>query len=194
MRNQNHALSQQSVSRPTLPRRTGRPRKNVPAQNAAGETSEPKKPGRPKNTEPVPPKGKRIVDRLYAILEEKDIPASRLCDDLGFSKSYLAGVWRSEKGMIPAEKLKMIAAYLKCDFNYLLTGKSLADERKELEDQYYSEDRTLSTAQRILDDRNLALLFDAAQDADEKDLLFVTNMLLAYKKEELGMNDTLETP
>ena len=60
--------------------------------------------------------------------------------------------------------------------------------RKDAEknQSYYLNPETSRIAQKIYDNKELSLLFDAAQDAEPEDLQTVHSMLMALKRKEKG--------
>ena len=70
-------------------------------------------------------------------------------------------------------------------YHYLSpTGKE-----KEGGEIYYLNEETTSMAQKIFENKELRLLFDAAQDAEPEDLQTIHSMLLALKRKERGNID-----
>ena len=84
--------------------------------------------------------------------------------------------------MPSAEKIQQIADLLGVTSDYILSGD-------ESHNKYYLNDETANAAQKIFENKELRLLFDAAQDADPEDLETVHNMLLALKRKERGNCD-----
>ena len=83
------------------------------------------------------------------------------------------------------EKLqKKIADYFGVTVDYLMTG-----EEKE-GDKYYLNDDTAAMAQKLFENKDLKVLFDAAQDATPEDLKTTYDMLMALKRKERGDDDT----
>ena len=60
------------------------------------------------------------VERVKSICKARKIPISKLESDLGFSNGYIGQL---RKGTFPADRLAMIAEYLKVTTSYLLTGE-----------------------------------------------------------------------
>lgn len=61
----------------------------------------------------------RTVDRIQEILDSKNIKASKMMKDLGFS-SGLFSQWKSGKQEVSLEKIINIANYFDCSIDYLL--------------------------------------------------------------------------
>lgn len=120
------------------------------------------------------------VERVKKICKERKIPLSRLEKDLGFANGYIGQL---KKGSFPDERLKKIADYLNLSPEYLMNGS----EQSDLSDtKYYINEETAEVADRIFHNKELRLLFDAAQDAQPEDLTTVHQMLLALKRKERG--------
>lgn len=62
-----------------------------------------------------------------------------------------------------------------------MTGKE-----KEGGERYYLNDETAQMAQKLFQNKELRVLFDAAQDASPEDLKTTYDMLMALKKKERG--------
>lgn len=59
-------------------------------------------------------------------------------------------------------------------------------EDKEHKQSYYLNPETSRIAQKIYDNKELSVLFDAAQDAEPEDLQALHGMLMALKRKEKG--------
>lgn len=64
------------------------------------------------------------VERVKAICKERRIAISRLEKDLGFSNGYIGQL---RKGVLPDDRLMMIADYLNVTTQYLMTGEEPSD-------------------------------------------------------------------
>lgn len=116
------------------------------------------------------------------LLQSYGISAYKFCKETGISQSTIS-TWKSKKNMISGELAKKIADYFQVSVDYLMTG-----EEKE-GDKYYLNDETASMAQKLFENRDLRVLFDAAQDATPEDLKTTYDMLMALKKKERGNID-----
>ena len=119
------------------------------------------------------------VERVKSICKERKIPISKLEKDLGFSNGYISQL---RKGVFPADRLSEIANYLGLSPDYLMNGE-------ETGTRYYLNDETAAIAQKIFENKELRMLFDASQDATPDDLLTVRDMMLALKRKARGEND-----
>lgn len=82
------------------------------------------------------------------------------------------------------QKVNKIADYFDVSVNYLMTGKENEG------DKYYLNDDTAAMAQKLFENKDLKVLFDAAQDATPEDLKTTYDMLMALKRKERGDDDT----
>lgn len=64
------------------------------------------------------------VERVKAICKERRIAISRLEKDLGFSNGYIGQL---RKGVLPDDRLMMIADYLNVTTQFLMTGENSLD-------------------------------------------------------------------
>ena len=84
--------------------------------------------------------------------------------------------WKKGRYAPKADKLAKIADYFGVSVDYLMTG-----EDKE----YYIDPEAAAMAQKILQNRDLYLLFYDAQDAKAEDLRLAHEVLLAMKRKEI---------
>ena len=120
-----------------------------------------------------------IFSKLLTI---HNVSAYKVSKETGISQSTLSD-WKRGVSTPKQDKLQKLAEYFGVSLNYLLTG----DEEEEA--PYYIDDRTTDIAQKILNNKELQLLFDAARDAAPEDLQTVHTMLLALKRKERGTFD-----
>lgn len=66
-----------------------------------------------------------ICERMFEVMDQRDITAYALCQKTGLSNSTLSN-WRSRNTDPPAKYLIPICEILGCSVNYLLTGKDEA--------------------------------------------------------------------
>lgn len=101
----------------------------------------------------------------------------------GITKSTFSD-WKSGRSNPKNDKLQKIASFFGVSVEYLMTG-----EEKEGGETYYLNEETSKMAQSIFENKELRLLFDAAQDAQPEDLQTIHQMLLALKRKERGEID-----
>lgn len=121
------------------------------------------------------------VERVKAICKDRKIPISKVERDLGYANGYIGQL---KRGVFPADRLQDIAEYLGVSSDYLLNG-----EEKQEGAKYYLNQETAEMAQRLFENRDLRVLFDAAKDASPEDLKTTYDMLMALKKKERGENE-----
>ena len=116
-----------------------------------------------------------VFERLC---KEKGVTPYRVGEVTGIKSSTFYG-WKTGKYTPKQEKLQKIADYFGVSVEYLMTGE-------ETEEGYYVNPETAQMAQKIFENKDLRLLFDAAEDASPEDLQLVHQMLLALKSKERG--------
>lgn len=99
----------------------------------------------------------------------------------GITKSTFSD-WKSGRSKPKDEKLRKIAEYFGVSVEYLTTGE-------EANDTYYINEETAKVAQKIFENKELRLLFDAIEDATPEDLYALHGMALALKRKERGYID-----
>ncbi|MBQ1431155.1 MAG: helix-turn-helix transcriptional regulator [Firmicutes bacterium] len=112
------------------------------------------------------------------LCQERGVTPYRVSEATGIKTSALSG-WKHGRFKFKQDKLKKIADYFGVSVEYLMTGE-------EPEEGYYVNPETAEMAQKIFENRDLRLLFDAAEDASPEDLQLVHQMLLALKSKERG--------
>lgn len=100
-----------------------------------------------------------------------------ICESLGVKYTTFTD-WVNGNSYPRIDKIEMMANY------FGITKSDLVEEHKE--DEYYTNKETAQIAQQIFENKELKLLFDAAQDADPEDLKTVHTMLSALKRKERG--------
>lgn len=83
--------------------------------------------------------------------------------------------WTNGKKIPRMDKVDMMCNIFGCQRSDLIEDK---------EEHYYLDQETVKAAQELLENKDLALLFDAARDASAEDLKTVHTMLLALKNKE----------
>lgn len=111
------------------------------------------------------------------LCQERGVSVYRVCEETGIKTSAMSA-WKKGKYNFKQEKLQLIADYFGVSVEYLRTG--------EEPEGYYVNPETAEMAQKIFENRDLRLLFDAAADAPPEDLQLVHQMLLALKSKERG--------
>lgn len=114
------------------------------------------------------------------LLSKFGVKASDVSKATGINQTVFSE-WKKGKSTPKADKRQKIADYFGVSLEYLDTGKE-----KEGGETYYLNEETSRMAQSIFENKELRLLFDAAQDAQPEDLQTIHQMLLALKRKERG--------
>ena len=123
-----------------------------------------------------------MYDIFEQLFQSYGITAYKFCTATGISQSTVS-TWKKKGNLINGEMAKIIAEYFHVSVDYLMTG-----EEKE-GDKYYINDETAEMAQKLFENHELRVLFDAAQDATPEDLKTTYDMLMALKRKERGGDD-----
>ena len=115
------------------------------------------------------------------LLQSLGITAYKFGNDTGISQSTIS-TWKKKRNLISGDIAKEIANYFDVSVDYLMTGKEKDGDR------YYLNDETAEMAQKLFENKDLRVLFDAAKDASPEDLKTTYDMLMALKKKERGMD------
>lgn len=123
-------------------------------------------------------------DMLKYFRMKYQLSQSELAAKLGVSASTIS-MYEVGKREPDFETEEKIADFFNTDLN-TLRGR---DNEAVSNDKYYLNDETTQMAQSIFENKELRMLFDAAQDASPEDLQTVHSMLLALKRKERGNVD-----
>lgn len=104
------------------------------------------------------------VERVKAICKERRIAISRLEKDLGFSNGYIGQL---RKGVLPDDRLMMIADYLNVTTQFLMTGENNLDVASNLtsRDERDIEKILANTRNQLLNQEGL--MFDGKPVSQE---------------------------
>ena len=116
--------------------------------------------------------------KYYMKLHHKN--QADLINDLGFNKSSVS-TWCNGTRLPRMDKVDILAKYF--DIN---RSDLIEDKDTEHKQSYYLNPETSRIAQKIYDNKELSVLFDAAQDAEPEDLQALHGMLMALKRKEKG--------
>ncbi len=117
------------------------------------------------------------------LLQKYGVSTYKVSKDTGIAQSVFSS-WKNGISTPKQDKMQILADYFNVSIDYLMTGKE-----KEGGETYYLNEETTKMAQSIFENKELRLLFDAAQDATPEDLETVHSMLLALKRKERGNID-----
>ena len=116
--------------------------------------------------------------KYYMKLHNKN--QADLINDLGFNKSSVS-TWCNGTRLPRMDKVDILAKYF-----YINRSDLIEDKDTEHKQSYYLNPETSRIAQKIYDNKELSVLFDAAQDAEPEDLQALHGMLMALKRKEKG--------
>lgn len=102
---------------------------------------------------------------MYEIFEklcqERGVNASGVCRDTGIQKNTISQ-WKTGKTNLKADKLKKLADYFGVSIDYLMTGEG-SEKESTSGKKYYFSDETAEMAQKLFENKDLRLLFDASR-------------------------------
>lgn len=123
------------------------------------------------------------------LLELRGTTSYKVSQATGVSQSVLSA-WKNGISTPKAEKRRKIAEYLGVSLEYLDTG--IDNEKESTSGQkYYFDDETAKKAQELFENKDMRMLFEAAQGASPEDLQMAATLLAKLKKTnpELSEND-----
>lgn len=124
-----------------------------------------------------------MYEIFLKLLKAKGCSAYQVSKATGIAQSTLSD-WKNGKSIPKADKIQKIADFFGVSAEYLMTGNEGAEGKK-----YYLNDETAEMAQKLFENRELRVLFDAAQDATPEDLKTTYDMLMALKRKERRENE-----
>lgn len=110
------------------------------------------------------------------LLAQRGVTTADVCRATGIGQATMA-MWKKRRGKITAENAAKIAGFFGVSVAYLL-GE---DEQETEEGGFYVYGETAEIAQKLFENRELRLLFDAASDARPEDLLIAAEMIKRMK-------------
>ena len=120
------------------------------------------------------------VERIKALCKEKRIAVSRLEKECGFANGYIGQL---KKGVLPDDRLRIVAEYLHVSPLFLSTGEDY--EKESIEGmKYYFSDETAELAEEMYKNDDLRLLADASRKISAEDLRAVIAMVEALSRKE----------
>ena len=119
--------------------------------------------------------------RLQQALDLNNMKAIDLAERLHISRSTVSQ-WLSGKTKPKRDRLVEIAEILSVDPSWLM-GLDVPMEQKTASDLiYYQNKETAELVQRLFEDSNYRLLFDAAKDSKPEDIQMAADMLQRLKR------------
>lgn len=121
---------------------------------------------------------------IYCKLRDaKGMKDADVARETGITKSTFSD-WKNGRSNPKDAKLQKIADLFGVSVEYIRTG-----EEKEGGKKYYLNEETAEMAQKLFENKDLRVLFDAAKDATPEDLKTTYDMLMALKKKERDNNE-----
>lgn len=116
---------------------------------------------------------KEFKDILYELRSSRGISQAQLAHDLKLSVG-LVGLYETGKRMPSRTTQEQLADYFNVTLDYLMG--------RDDHSIYYLTPETAQIAQRVFDDPNLKVLFDAANGASPEDIKLAAEMLKRLKE------------
>ena len=110
-------------------------------------------------------------DRIFEIMKEKDLTASRVSKDTGISQASLAD-WRKGRSKPKIDKLQKLSEYFGVSIQYLTGESNEIDDTQQMQapNGYYVDKETAEYAEMLRTRPGARLLFSAAKDISKDDL------------------------
>ena len=117
-----------------------------------------------------------IYERIKNRRKQLGISVDDVADALGVSRATIYRYESAEIEKVPASIIDKLAAVLQTTPAYLMTWTDDPSMR------YYEDDNTAMMAQRLFEDKDMRLLFDAAKDSRPEDLQMAADLLKRLKQ------------
>ena len=138
-------------------------------------------------------------EELHRLRHERGLSQSELASALGVSQASI-GYWEKGQRTPSIDAVRKVCSYFGVTLEDMVSHPTetidlfaglepLNQGFKKAQKEYYQNKETAEMAQKIFENKELRLLFDAAQDADPEDLQMVHTMLLALKRKERVQQD-----
>ena len=112
-------------------------------------------------------------DVIKRLCEENGIAMTALEQKLGFGRGSIGKLKTSSRSMT-SERLQKVADFFGVSPEYLMTG--------EQPESYYVNPETADMAQKLYDNKDLRLLFDASRNATPEQLRLIRDLVLQMTK------------
>lgn len=116
-----------------------------------------------------------MAENIQRLMDSRGIDRNKICSDLGFKYTTFTD-WVKGNTYPRIDKIEMMA-------NYFGVPKSELVE-KHVEGGYYTDPEVAEYANKLKNNPDMRLLFDAAEDMTKDDIDFVVNMIENLKKRE----------
>lgn len=117
-----------------------------------------------------------IYERIKNRRKQLGISVDDVADALGVSRATIYRYESAEIEKVPASIIDKLAAVLQTTPAYLMTWTDDPSVR------YYEDTKAAEMAQRLFEDKDMRLLFDAARDSRPEDLQMATDLLKRLKQ------------
>ena len=110
-----------------------------------------------------------LYERIQALCKSKGVSGSRMCLDLGLSKSTLSDIKSGRKKGVSTATAQKIASYFNVSVGYLL-GEEEQKEKPTVNDDELSEDmkKLISRLKKLPEDK-VRMLLDLAESIQPQD-------------------------
>ena len=110
-------------------------------------------------------------DRIFDIMEKRELTAYRVSKDTGISQASLAD-WRKGRSKPKIDKLQKLANYFGVSISYLTGESDEIDDTQQMQSPsgYYVDKETAEYAEMLRTRQNARLLFSAAKDISKEDM------------------------
>ena len=114
-----------------------------------------------------------LYEKIRKLCKEKGVTVTEVERDLGFGRGSLSKI---NKHKPSNEKIKALADY------FGISQDELTGVQTDALETYYYDAETMKLAQALHKNKELRVLFDAAQDISSDDLYFVYGLVQRMKK------------
>lgn len=104
-----------------------------------------------------------LYENIKSLCTERGISVSKMCVDIGVSKSLMSNIKNHRAGSLSAKSVARISEYLGVSPEVVLYGKQMNDETVELLQQLRDEDRALLDVARGMTPEQVMLMTEFAR-------------------------------
>ena len=121
-----------------------------------------------------------FAQNLKFYLKQANMTQADLAEHMNVSTASISN-WCTGNKIPRMDKIDKL-----CELFHINRSDLMEDKTIEQKQSYYLNPETSRIAQKIYDNKELSVLFDAAQDAEPEDLQALHGMLMALKRKEKG--------
>lgn len=121
-----------------------------------------------------------MYEMFEKLMAENGLSAYKVSLATGISQSTLSD-WKSGNYTPKVDKLQKIADFFGVPLEYLTTGK-WDEKESQSGKKYYFNDEAAEMAQSLYEQKDMRMLFDAAQDCKPEDLKMAADLLKRLKE------------